>query len=370
MQKVAIFTIFRDLYNYGQILQAYALTTYLNNAGCDARLVDYRYDIDRCFFAYETNRNFKNLLKVVAKRTFIYPLYLKLNDKKRFLQFKKAHLKITTKAYNTVYELQKCPPVADCCVSGSDQIWSIYLPRPKVYFLAYACKNSKKVAYASSFGRSSLSQCEQKEYAPLLSMYSAIGVREDSGVDICAKMGCKAEWVPDPTILLSKSDYEKIMHAKSPFKTNKKKVFVYIVGGDNDAKLAAAIKGMHDAEVIIAADNIINGLQNSNLSIPEWIRAINDCDLVLTNSFHGTMFSLIFNKDFYVFERVGETRSMNVRVNSILSVVDLKNRLITESAQNLQLNEPPINWDSVLAKLKAWKDVGENFIRKNILKNA
>lgn len=370
MQKVAIFTIFRDLYNYGQILQAYALTTYLNQSECDAYLVDYRYDIDRCFLAFENNPNLKSFLKIAVKSSFIYPLYLRWKDKKHFISFKNKYLKLTNQAYNTVYRLRKNPPSADCCVSGSDQIWSVYLPRPEIYFLAYTNGSSKKVAYASSFGRSSLSVSEQEKYAPLLSAYNAIGVREESGVDICSKMGCKSEWVPDPTILLSKADYSKIMHDKSPFKSDKKKVFVYIVGCDNDEKLTNAIKGLKDAEVIISADNMVNGLQNSNLSIPEWIRAINDCDMVLTNSFHGTMFSLIFNKDFYVFERVGKSRMMNVRVNSILNVVQLKSRLISECARDFRLVEPPIDWDTVSEKFSRWRNIGEKFIRENILKNA
>ena len=369
MSKIAIFTVFRGLYNYGQILQAYALTEYLNKNGHDAFLVEYKHDVDATRVRYEHHKNLQNYLKCAIKELTLFDnIAQKLSDKKKFLPFKKKHLKIYKDKYNNIYQLKNNPPQAEVYLTGSDQIWGIHMARIEAFFLNFGSNKIKRIAYAPSFGRPSLAQSEIKKLTPLINAYQAIGVRESSAIELCNLLNYKnAEWVPDPTILLTQQEWKKVMDPQSPFKTHKKKIFIYIIGEDNDQRIIQLAERFSNKEMIICSDNLNNKYQNSNLPIQSWISAINNCDLMITNSFHGTMFSLIFQKNFYTFERIGDERRMNVRINSLLDLLNLKKHIIPENANiNLIPNLNISNWDEINEKFSNWKEKGISFLTKNI----
>lgn len=368
MKQIAIFTAFRGLYNYGQILQAYALTHYLNLIGHNARLIEYKFDVDSMCVESERKDSLINTIKFWLKKSFIYdPLYLRLKDRKKFLEFKKCHLKIDKKKFNTIYELRKDPPIYDVYMTGSDQIWGRHISRIEPFFLDFGSADVKRIAYAPSFGRSHLSQDEIIRLTPLLGRYTAVGVREESALQIMETLNYpSACWVPDPTILLTKEEWGAIQSSNSPFITNKTRIFVYIIGHDRDERIMNYAKSFGDAELIVCADNLTNEYQNSNLTIPEWISAMSHCDLVITNSFHGTMFSLIFNKEFYIFERIGKNSQMNVRIESILSIVELKNRIVHEADSIESIIRSDVDWGKANTLFALWRNVGIDFLKQHL----
>lgn len=365
MNSIAIITAIQTLNNYGQILQAYALCTYLRNKGHDASLVDFAYDID-----WETIPpiSFKSRLKYIIKESPFFKLYKKHKDKCKFLQFKQNYLQIYPQKYPSYKSLLRKPPIADVYMTGSDQIWGNHIKRIEPFFLSFGADNISRIAYAPSFGTPTLSEDRKIKIKPLLSKYSAVGIREKSGVEIAKNLGrSDAKWVPDPTLLLNADEWSAIAYNESPFKSSGKKVFVYIIGNDNDERLLSFAESIPNAEIIIASDSPNQPIGKMYLSLPEWIRAIQDCDYVITNSFHGTMFSLMFNKQFLTFERIGRAAHMNVRVRSIVEITGLQNRLVqSDSDISFETLKLPINWLSVNSKLNDWKKVGEDFLTNSL----
>lgn len=362
MKKVAIITAVRSLNNYGQILQAYALNTYCKKMGFDCTILDFAYDID---WNTLSPNSIVNKLKLFVKCSPLYKIYQKVIDKCGFLEFKRKHLLFYKRRYATFASLVKNPPEVDVLLTGSDQIWGNHIQRIEAFMLGFGDEKIKRIAYAPSFGTPTLTEDRKIQMAPLISRYSAIGVREESGISIAASLGyMNAQWVPDPTLLLSKDEWINIASSKSPFiSKDKKRVFVYIIGTDKDERIFRFVSQIGNAEIVVASDQRDYPSNKSHITIPQWIRCIEECDLVVTNSFHGTMFSLIFNKTFVTFERIGAASGMNVRVRSIMDVVGLNDHLVTaEMLPELSLIDCSIDWCRVNNTLKDWKKVGEKFL--------
>lgn len=366
MKNIAIITATRDLYNYGQILQAYALCTYLNNNGHNASLIDFAYDID---WLTIPPIPLVNRLKYLIKISPIYNFLQRKKDLCRFLDFKKRHFVKYPKTYASFSSLRKKPPIADIYITGSDQIWGPHTPRLEPFFLDFGASDIKRVAYAPSFGSSAISSERAEIIKPLIAKYSAVGVREFSGRDIARTLGFgNSEWVPDPTLLLERREWLKIASPVSPFKREDKlKIFVYIIGKDNDTRILDFANSIDNAEIIVASDHPTLPAEKQYLTIPEWIKAFEDCDYVVTNSFHGTMFSLIFRKPFVTFERIGAASHMNVRVQSIIKIMNLPSRLISsEINPTVEMIKEPIDCESFNMAINNWRQVGIDFLNKNI----
>lgn len=366
MKKIAIITAFRDLYNYGQILQAYALCTYLNSIGHNAYLIDFAYDAD--WHTIEPV-SLKSRLKFLIKKSPIFSWVLKRKDKCQFLDFKKKHIVNKSKTYYSYAALKKAPPEADVYITGSDQIWGSHTKRLEPFFLSFGSPEVRRLAYAPSFGAPTLSKDRVTLIKPLIAAYDAVGVRESSGKEIARSLGYeKCEWVPDPTILLEKSDWIKIASTDSPFKEKKHlKVFVYIIGKDNDSRILKFAYGIKNSEIVVASDHPSLPEEKQFITIPQWLRAFEDCDYVITNSFHGTMFSLIFRKPFLTFERIGRAAHMNVRVQSIIKKVNLPERLVSADTEpSLEVLSAPLPMSNLDKSINEWREVGTNFLSRNI----
>ncbi len=241
--------------------------------------------------------------------------------------------------------------VSDCeaFVVGSDQVWRpVYNGVSQMtMFLDFARskKNIKRIAYAASFGIDNLSEFmpAQIEYCgKLLQKFDAVSVREDSGVELCKNyLGItNAVHLIDPTLLLDKREYERLTEI-----AGEKTV--------SDRNFTAAYILDKTPEKDMASNKIASLLKTElkdlkGLSVAQWIAGIRDAEFVVTDSFHGTAFSIIFNKRFIT---IGNSARGMARFNSLLKIFNLKDRFILPediNDSNLErLVQTQINWDEV-----------------------
>lgn len=262
-------------------------------------------------------------------------------------------------------------------VVGSDQVW-----RPSysqnIYndFLDF-CQNErnvKRIAYAASFGVSDwvFNETQTKECSRLAKLFDAISVREDSGISLCENhLGVNATLVLDPTLLLDKENYIELVEKYNEEKSSGN-LFCYIL--DNDSKIQNIICDIEEKHSLqsfqVKAKNnkgVLNRHYNLNDHIipapTKWLRAFMDAKMVLTDSFHGCVFSIIFNKPFWA---IGNKKRGNARFDSLLKLFNLENRRIDISEINDTDFAIPIDWDKVNSIKKEWQEKSIKFIKDNL----
>lgn len=246
-------------------------------------------------------------------------------------------------------------------VVGSDQCWRpCYNICLKDMFLDFAedMNVKKRVSYAASFGTDDweFNREQTIECARLVKLFDKVTVREMSGVDLCKKhLGVDATHVLDPTMLLSKEDYICLIEDEG-IKKSEGNLFNYIL--DPTKEKSAFIQKVCESLELKAFQvlpkcnedhrtkkDVKNRIDNCVYPSPiEWLRAFMDAQMTIVDSFHGTVFSIIFNKPFWVIGN--EERGMS-RFHSLLSLFGLEDRLITESQFNSLDFNKQINWDEV-----------------------
>ena len=291
--------------NYGGILQAYALSRYLEKLGHSVIVLNRQPNHNILF------RLIKGLLVLIGHPRYNNPRFSCLrNFVKNYMNYSKPLS--TTRSLNRFLRINRI----DAVIVGSDQVWrqDFAMNYNYNYFLDFVPDEMKKVAYAASFGLNiwNYTQEQTNEIKLLLERFSAISVREDDGVILCRKYLCsESTHVLDPTLLLNVEEYEKIM---SPRLIDEKYVFVYWLGNEDD-KIKALEKYTNKKIVDIS----LRG-NNSLISIGDWLSYIKYADDIVTDSFHGCVFSLLFQKQFHL---NANDSGGNGRLSSLFRMLDI-----------------------------------------------
>lgn len=295
MSKVTIITQ-HLLNNYGGLLQNFAIQRILKKLGHESITIDYMRTIaPKSFKQYLISwmKSFLCLFIPWKKRPFERHNYRgeRLYWSNEFVS-KWIKIKYRCYRYNA-----KMLDGSDIVIVGSDQVWRPkYNYRIEDMFLKFAEKKSiKRIAYAASFG------VDEWEYTPrqtkicagLAKKFHAISVREESGVMLCKeKLGVEATWVLDPTLLLDKEDYCEV--CKDIPVVREKILVAYVLDNNKDIRLLC--------ESIAAERRLtlkfFGAGTDTNFTVPEWLAMFRDASYIVTDSFHGTVFSIIFGKDF------------------------------------------------------------------------
>lgn len=290
--------------NYGSLLQTYATQKTLEKLGMDVEFINYiRYD-ERAKELANTQLISKRWNKNFALR-YAYKLIQTWNYShmyKRFKAYRKGFIKETPSIYGNLQELKKNLPIADIYCTGSDQIWSKIGKDnyDEAYFLEFV-KNKKCISYAASFGREKLDGKLVENLPKLLKKYSYILVREDSAKKIINSLGFNnVEQVLDPTFLLTKKEWEKLAKEKVKYKNY---VLVYQLHNNKQFnKFAKEFAKKHNKRLIRISPSIYHIVRGGKLIyMPtqyEFLSYFLNADYILTDSFHATAFSIIFNKKF------------------------------------------------------------------------
>lgn len=360
--------------NYGGILQAYALQQVLKRMGHEV-LTENRI-IDETSFLARVKRN--NIIRRLCRKSIIIKnkrtLVCKVNETLTDFIQKNIELTVPIRSAN-IKELFKYD--FDAYVVGSDQVW-----RPKYsvnlmnYFLDFArTKNVKRLAYAASFGTSEWEYTKEQtdQCKKLVEKFNSVSVREDSALLLCKKkLGVNATHVLDPTMLLSKEDYIKLIDENKENAISQKSLMVYVLDKTTDKNkiinMVACRKGLVINSVMPKkkyTDEIISNLEDFTFpSISDWLNSFYRSDFIVTDSFHGTVFSIIFNKPFITIANKGRGLT---RFTSLLKLFNLEDRLIYSFDDlSLKLIDRPIDFKEVNRLLEILRAKSHTFLFKNL----
>ncbi len=361
--KIGILT-FHCPHNYGAVLQAYALQQYLLKLGYEVEIIDYRpkYLINATKLKINW-RVFVSIKPIKCLRKLYNGIFHYIPScYKRYIGFNKfinKKLVLSARVSN-----DKIPDNYDAYIIGSDQVWNskITCGFDRVYFAQFPFekKQKKYISYAASIGSDKLTKNEKNCYTYLLSNFDYIGVREYKLVELlqplCLK---KIEHVLDPTLLVETDIWDKIALSHN-YKKNYVLVYTGLAKTDSIINIAQKIAKPQGFEIMVLTGQIseytINGYRAA--SPEEFVNAFKNASFVITSTFHGTAFSIIFNKNFYTLKLNKEDDS---RAMSLLSMLGLEDRMIDSSADVLQNNI--IDWNSVNDILKINKEKSKAFLK-------
>lgn len=374
-------------HNYGGIIQAYALEHILESFGHEVTILNI---VDNRLKRY----SFKERVGSIIYRAYLhyfkgqtdikvvknYKLSLKQEEVvyKKTLEFINSNMNLSSKilSHSNLSDYSK---LFDAFVVGSDQVWryrySPYLPH---YYLDFLGNSDKlRIAYAASFGLDSIDEYPnliKEECRELIKKFNGISVREYSGISICEKeFGISPEWVLDPTMLLSSEDYVSLINKNYNQKlpTNSSgNCFIYFLN-EEDAKKKLALNicnsisyEMFDSKSRISvADVTKNNITDAiKPALEEWLACIYYSDLIITDSFHGCVFSIIFKKDFWVLDN--ETRG-TTRIDSLLNLFELSDRRIcNQDMVNRNRIKTHIDYTKVYEIMEVEKEKSINFLKQ------
>jgi hypothetical protein len=363
--KILILT--QPLYNnYGGILQAYALQTVLKRMGHDVTTDSKPYknpSIVRRIAGVLKRIIFKYVLRKNISTSVFFPFLISTKTwniiNQHTLRFVKENISTVDFFKGKRRPKVKAVKTYDAIIVGSDQVWRKQYSDVSAHLLDFTKgMNIKRIAYAASFGKDDLSEytSELIEYtAKLAKQFDAISVREDSGVSLCKKYwNVEAVHLLDPTLLLDKNDYlQLIEHDSKHVSLYQGDLFVYIL--DRTTEKQQIVNRISSTLLLSAFEILPEKISSSNNlkeldkyiyhPVTQWLRSFIDAKFIVTDSFHGTVFSIIFNKPFIV---IGNKDRGLVRFSSLLRVFNLENRLISSSYKlSNEVILAKINWDNI-----------------------
>lgn len=389
--KIGIITLWESSDNYGQQLQCWALQEVLRELGQDPFLIRYNTALKPSL----SNR-IKSKLNSIIKIISIYQLIRKIYERKKnknklrwqseykkknnyrdFAGFKKQYLTISPEIYEDVEALRSNPPQAEIYIAGSDQIWSYPLSyeESKAYFLDFGSENIKRIAYAASFSLTEYPENLKPVLRHLLKRFDAVSVREDTGVSICESVGIKAELVVDPTMLLGINDYKILIQQNQLKEDDSNYIYVYHLNIEDKEEIhweevkKLALNNTLSLRVTTSSGQLIgrellDGVDYEYSTIPQWLSNISNAKFVVTTSFHGVVFCLIFHINFIWFPLMGKRSNGNCRVIDLLKSINLSNHIFSEINTLEKVYTLPIDWDVVDIKLNSLRGLSLSFLQK------
>lgn len=374
-KKVAILTLYYKSLNYGGILQAFALQNYLETSGYDSRQISYIYD------SGFTNWNYvKYLLHNILIPFYHLMKYKKwemnfLRRRRKVLKFSNSipHTKIVTK--KSIGQLSN---EFDFFICGSDQIWNP-IGWQSTFFLDFIPDKKKKISYAASIARDSLTKAELSFIEPYLYEFSYISVREkNSAILLNEKLSdINIIDVPDPVFLLNRSQWD-IISERGHNKIEGPYIFAYFLG-ENEENRRKAINFAKKMRLKIFfvgyTDKKLYGWEIShrdillsNLGVEDFLKCISKATIVITDSFHAAAFSAIFHTPFYALPRFNKTdvNSMNSRLKVLVEELGIEDRFVEDlnNISSYSWSEDEIK--SLECNLLMLKNKGRSYLQKSL----
>ena len=335
MEKVLLTTVFSG-YNYGSSLQALATKTILKELGYDCRLVAMK------SLVKGRDIRIKKLMTILIRSWLIrgkngtnalstykgsYNKVMIGDSVTRFEKFTNEYLEPQYLSWNSMKRLAK-----ECvaCFAGSDQIWnSSTMYVDPMYYLRFA-PAEKRIAFAPSFGRDFVAEYNKKKMSKWISEFACLSVREDSGIKLIKELtGRDAIHLIDPTLIVKGETWKKTLNLQDK---QRNYILTYFLDKPSESarRAIAELKETMKCEVI-AIPYQFDDMSYCDTVVPtgpiEFLDLINNAKCVLTDSFHGTAFSINLHTPFYVFGRnYGTAHSQNSRIESILKMMNMQDR--------------------------------------------
>lgn len=372
--RLGIITL-QPRYNFGGILQAYAMQEVLKKMGHETVLLD-----SSPFVSLPKKTRFLVYLKRAIKKYLLKEDIVVKIDKKINQDFTYIAQNTTTFINHYITKEERCkdfsdikPHEFDGFIVGSDQIW-----RPKYFhthikhaYLAFTKDwNVKRIAYAASFGT------DEWEYTPeetaecslLAKNFNAISVREASAIELCKKrLEVDAIHVLDPTMLLTANDYIELFRTTSTPKSPGN-IMCYILDSKEETnQLIDIISKQKELTAFYTnskvEDNKAPIEERIQPSVETWLRGFYDAELIITDSFHACVFSILFKKPFIVY---GNKERGMARFVSLLQMFGLTERLVTSFEEGINIASKDINWTQVDKLLTEYRKTALDFLKNHL----
>lgn len=341
MKKIGILTFtYGD--NFGQRLQNYALEKYLTDLGCEVctlkqygRKKDYKYEV-------------KQFIKSLIARTFSLE---KVKRHWRFLKFDQKYIKYYKKKIGQDRIPENLKNEFDYFVTGSDQVWSPFTTDVNDTFFVTFAEKAQRISYAASIAAEYIPEDQQEIYVRRFSGFNRISVREGNlNSWITENTGLVPEVHIDPTLLFDGAFWGQM--AKRPKQLKGRKYILFYFLGSNEEKQSLIEKyKLHDYEII----DILNDPVYLNIGPCEFLYLIKNATAVITDSYHGTLFSIQFHRTFVVANRKDKLNNMSSRFNEIFNLLGLYNRLASSVGAEELFN--PIDYAKIESVLKEQRKV-------------
>lgn len=367
--KIATITCHR-VYNHGAALQAWALASYLKQLGNDVSIIDYRPDYLRGHFELKVNN--QRFDKPVIKWLYLaakYPSWKKsLPRKQAFDAFDKKFIAplVTDRCYQSQEELKQYPPVADLYIAGSDQIWNTTFKNgtDPAFYMDFGKRETKRISYAASFATASLRNGTEDFVKSKLADLDAISVREPSGVKLTEAMGYDATLVCDPVFLIDADVWAKEIATKDG--ENEKYVLVYDFECSEEVrKVATKIAKDKGLKIYSVGPFVLDYADKCyiNNGPDSFVALVKNAACVVSNSFHATAFSFIFNKNMFVVKRAD---GLNTRMQDLLSRYDIIDHLVNSDSINELGDRFEIDYEKVNPILQKEIEESKLWLKKQL----
>lgn len=360
-------------YNYGASLQAYALQHFLKLQGHDTAIIRFEPEYLMRYYAFwyvnpDSRLNANPITRMLYRIMKWGQRRTTLKRKRVFDYFNHQILIETEQKWSSSEMLMHDPPKADLYLCGSDQIWNVLYEagRDPVFYLEFV-KEGKKASYAASFSFLDLPKEHFVRIQRSLQKFDAVSVRELQGKELVEKMGVDAAWVLDPVFLLSVSEWDSLINRKEilsyePCDIKEKYLLIYDFEGNAKLKeFAINYSRRHNLKIFAITDRFPLCYADKNFKNAgpvDFIRMIKGCDCFISNSFHGTAFSIIFHKPFFVFNR--EKAKVNSRMQSLLQLFGLEDRIVVDENEKSY----SIDWEKI-DKIRGTKHMESiNFLKQ------
>lgn len=372
--KIKTITTWAD-YNYGASLQAYALAHYIKKCGHDVEIINYLPPYQSRMYDYMwVNPESKASRWLVTRWLYRIAKFAQrmttLQRKKVFDEFNFQTLPLTKSSYQSFTELQKNPPKADLYIVGSDQVWNVLYDagRDPSFFLEFV-KEGKKASYAASFSFLDIDVDNKKRIAASLKSFSKIGVREYQGCELLKSMHINSSWVLDPVFLLPVKEWN-ILAESSKFSYGQLLDVPYLLiydfeGNDKLRTFSLEYAKRNKLRIYAITDKYPLSYADKNFrkaGPKDFVKLIANCQTFVSNSFHGTAFSIIYHKPVFVFNR--HRHRVNSRMESLLTAFDIKDCLLESSECFAEAFDKVFDWGKIdaiyQARLKESKDFLES----------
>ena len=351
--------------NQGANLQAVALMHYLEDLGNDVEIIDYFPEYFKHFrplycgtpkYAANPVTRFAYICAKFPGRLKSYLEYKKSDRKKNFEAFRDKYYRLTD-TYESFEELKANPPKADLYIAGSDQIWNTMMNNGKdpAYYLQFAPKNTTTATYAASFSVSEIPDELKEQTKKYIKSIDFVSVREKSALKILDDLGIlNGQAVLDPVFLLEKKQWSKI---ESNIKLDDEYVLVYDFEGSDEVKnFAVKYAQKHNLRIYSLYKNEYCDKSFENFGPDVFLSLIKNAEFIVSNSFHATAFSLIYEKEFAVIKR---QEGINSRMVDLLESVGIDDRIV-DSYQEFNA----IDFNLVKEKLEIEVEKSKDYLKE------
>ena len=359
--------------NYGSIMQAFALQRTVMELGYGNHIINYVPNKwEKLAFFCKSSARFVTLKAKIENRK-IESKFLNREEidfkNKKFEEFYKKSLALT-EMIPTQKQMQSLNGQYRIFLCGSDQIWNPNYFK-KCNFLDFVSDSNQKIAYAPSVGTTQLAENEKSQMKPYLNRFDKISVREESSKSLIESVVDKpVQVVCDPVFLLPREKWIEDMQLKSP---EEKYILCYFLGDNPEyQKTVEKLRDILNIKVKVIPTNTFGytlGFETQKTVGPkDWLSLLYGAEFVLTDSFHATAFSIIFNKSFYVLKRFSDTspKSQNSRIYHLLNMTGLEDR-IWQNTTNVSYIEND-TWKTVDEKMRTERETSTLWL-KNALED-